>query len=642
MRGRVLRLARFLPAGLLAACLGDHPVLHPDHVIDPASAILRHPAPIGVQDARVSLEKPDGTRREEWWSGKYGDLHLIPRRRLGDGERRAIRFSGYDSEGAHCYEARYLGGERRLELDSCRIGSDGGKPRLALSLGDTAFIAGDTLSWRLGASLDRGSLRGWSLQVVQSPGESADSGTLSGKSAPCSGSVDLEGAGKVYLTWKVSGVSPLGTEVRAESTVLVFVAPPLRADAGPDTLLPVGRPFLLHARTTGGIGPLVNPMWFVSGSPFRPGPDLVAMAPNEPDSAAYVLWASDARGHTAEDTVFVRFYVPSGAAYARVTPQERPGSAPATGVAAWSSPGPPARASRLERGLYEVIFPDLGAAPPSRGNVQVSSFGPDPARCVLAAVAPGSPSAEGLTAHIRCVNGVAQPIDGAFTVSVLPPLPAAAGINAHARVEATFPEGSEPAAASAWNSGGRIEAYHSGQGMYSILFPGLGDAVGGQGHFQATAEAVPGAWCNVVAQWRTGAHLKPFLNCYVENGKAAPAAMSLSAVGPLHARTDLALAYAVTTDAGNPAADPALTYNSAGGAVETESVGLGRYVAVFRKLGGPTLARPVAAHASAYASMNALCQASEIEGDADLTVKVRCYSSIGAPAAARFSLRVLR
>ncbi|HKP98683.1 MAG TPA: PKD domain-containing protein [Fibrobacteria bacterium] len=119
-RARRVRSALLLFPLFLGGCLGDHPLIVPDEVVDP-NVIWRNEASLERFDTvRVTaMGVRDSSRTTLLWHGPYDRSAKFPILVNGGGQEITLVFEGYFREGGYCFEEEFEKGKRKSRRDAC-------------------------------------------------------------------------------------------------------------------------------------------------------------------------------------------------------------------------------------------------------------------------------------------------------------------------------------------------------------------------------------------------------------------------------------------------------------------------------------------------------------------------------------------
>lgn len=290
------------------------------------------------------------------------------------------------------------------------------------------------------------------------------------------------------------------------------------------------------------------------------------------------------------------------------------------------NPGGEVRIRRSAPGRYSVVF--TGYRPPGGGNVQVTAYGSGVAGCTVERWIARGPS---LDVGVGCHGADGGAADSAFTVLAFGS--AGGDREGYAWAEQPATPRYAPSATYASSTGGAVGVERHAPGHYGVRFAALAPAAGGAPHAQVTAYGAGPGHCGLGRLSNAGSDLIADVRCY--DAAHAPADRRFSILALPLARAAARTATA-TFDLRR-----ARGFNSAGGAVEVEHLGPGRFALRLGGFGGPGPGGTV--QVSAAGERGETCKVARWSAfAADFEAQIACHSGAGAPADAPFSALVLR
>lgn len=303
-----------------------------------------------------------------------------------------------------------------------------------------------------------------------------------------------------------------------------------------------------------------------------------------------------------------------------------------------NSGGGPITVTRDSSGWYNVRFAGLGRRAGQRDNVQVTAYGAPPGiHCkLLSWVTVGAD----MIVPVHCHDPSGAAIDARYTILL-------SGARAYdLTTPFAFAERLPQTqnvvldtSATAFNSvSGHVQFGRTGVGSYNFAFLGFSEFTG-PASFHTTSINQSADHCRTANYTLNGGYVA---FCHQPDGTQADGRVTVMMLTRGRAGHRYAYASTVNLSAAAPTIDPALTFNSSGGAITSQRLGVGQWRVTFAGLGRPAGASDIAI-ASALKETDHLCSVVSWgnAGVADLTVTVQCFTPAGTPTDARFSLLVI-
>jgi hypothetical protein len=301
----------------------------------------------------------------------------------------------------------------------------------------------------------------------------------------------------------------------------------------------------------------------------------------------------------------------------------------------YNGSGGDVRIDGFEPGRYSVRFRGLGVA---GGNVQVTAYGDDDARCKLGGT---TLTSEGdLDVYVLCHAADGSPVRSRFAVGF------AEGADFGAHLVADQPTRALYAAdpVRSYNATGRVNhVVRAGKGRYTAMLSGLAAASSERGHVLVTAYGDGPAHCKVAGWGRFGSALSVRVVCFDTAGAPTDAGFSLSySDGTVPAPAGVgayALADQPRAEWYTPRArtEHSASYELPGASPEAYAPRAGSDEDGTSYLTFPGQRRdadgaPSSAFVTAYGEGASYCKLAGVTGDEEgVTLRTRCFDGTGRP-----------
>jgi hypothetical protein len=263
--------------------------------------------------------------------------------------------------------------------------------------------------------------------------------------------------------------------------------------------------------------------------------------------------------------------------------------------------------TRAAVGQYSVRFARLSALLGGSNVVHVTGYSGNDDYCK-----PTAPRLVKDKIGVLCFDGdTGAVVDSYFTVFVTRPYPdlayasgTATGNNYH------------PSSSSAYNPSGAIKAFHTGTGLYKVVFKGLGASTGSNGgDVQVNSVGTDATSCETLG-WSGSIDLTVNVFCFGAAGDVD------SAFNVLFVLPSANLAYIWDNDPTSASfTSPYYTANPSGGGATVSHLGLGRWSVTWS---GLSLLDGGDVQVTAYGGNGGQCK---VEGWSSDTATVRCFAS---------------